>query len=354
MLNPANTLVYPARMALAHAPTPLQPLSRIARHVGFDGGLWIKRDDLTGSHLSGNKIRKLEFLVAEAKSQNADVLITCGGVQSNHCRATALLAAQLGMRCHLLLRGEEPAEKDGNVLLDCLSGASISYYPSAGFQRNLDSYFKHWQAYYAEQGLRAYGIPTGGSNGTGLWGYIAGTEELHGQCVSQGLVPSHIVTATGSGGTQAGLTLGSALTGLGCKVLGMAVCDDAAWFNRKVAEDMAEWFQQFTPLAERNLEVAGVSLSDLQAITLDNYVGPAYAVADPDVFETIQLAASLEGLVLDPVYTGKAFHGLLQELRAGSLRHARDVVFVHTGGIFGVFPQRAQFAFNNNNGETKK
>lgn len=352
MLKPANSLVYPARMTLVHAPTPLQPLSRIAKHIGYDGGLWVKRDDLTGSHLSGNKIRKLEFLVAEAKSRNADVLITCGGVQSNHCRATALLAAQLGMRCHLLLRGEEPADTDGNLLLDKLSGAAISYYPPSGFQRNIDSYFSHWQSHYAEQGLRAYGIPTGGSNGTGLWGYIAGTEELHGQCVSQGLVPSHIVTATGSGGTQAGLTLGSALTGLDAEVLGMAVCDDAAWFNRKVADDIDEWIQQFTPLAQRNLAAAGVSASDISAITLDDYVGPAYAQADPEVFETIQLAAGLEGLVLDPVYTGKAFHGLLQELRSGHLQQARDVVFVHTGGIFGVFPQRAQFAFNNNNGET--
>lgn len=351
MLNPINTPVYPARVALAHTPTPLHPLTRIAEQVGFMGGLWVKRDDLTGSHLSGNKIRKLEFLIAEARSVDADVLITCGGVQSNHCRATALLAAQLGLKCHLLLRGDEPDCADGNLLLDKLSGATISYYPSHNFQRNIGDYFDHWRAQYAAQGLKAYAIPTGGSNGTGLWGYIAGVQELHEQCLLQGLEPSHIVTATGSGGTQAGLTLGAALTGLGSDVIGMAVCDDAKWFNRKVAEDIAEWCERFPQLTEKNLASARVSLTDVQAITLDAYVGPAYAQAGPEVFDVIQLAARLEGLVLDPVYTGKAFYGLLQELQAGCLQHARDVVFVHTGGIFGVYPQRAQFAFNNNNGE---
>ena len=338
-------LSYPERLTLAQLPTPLQPMQRLARALNFKGRLWVKRDDLTGSHLSGNKIRKLEFLVAEARSQQCDVLVTCGGVQSNHCRATALLAAQEGLACHLILRGDEPDQADGNLLLDQLAGATVSFYPSHSFQDNLSGYFDTVRAHYAAQGRRAYCIPTGGSNATGLWGYIAAAQELHAQCLDLAIKPAQIITATGSGGTQAGLTLGAVLSGLETRVLGMAVCDDAAWFNAKVAQDIRDWQAQFPTLAAHNLAQAGLTVDSVQAHTCDDFIGPGYARADQDVFETIKLAARTEGFILDPVYTGKAFHGMLQQIKCGALASAEDIVFVHTGGLFGVFPQRSQFHF---------
>lgn len=338
-------IAYPQKYDFAQTPTPLQPLTRLPKALGLNTRIWIKRDDLTGSHLSGNKIRKLEFLVAEAQRQGANTLITCGGVQSNHARATALLAAQAGMKCHLLLRGEKPEQPDGNLLLDYIAGAKVSYYPSNSFEAKLPDYFNHWVSHYRSQGDSAYCIPVGGSNGTGLWGYIACADELSQQLAAQGVEPEHIVCATGSGGTQAGLTLGAALAGLESTVTGVAVCDNAAWFDRKVHEDWRIWAQQYADLAAQNCAAAGVTMSQLTVQTLDQYVGPGYARADKVVFDTIQLAARTEGFVLDPVYTGKAFHGLLQELRQGGWQGARDVVFVHTGGVFGVFPQRAHFHF---------
>ncbi|MBB3168219.1 D-cysteine desulfhydrase family protein [Simiduia aestuariiviva] len=345
MSNQPHPPVYPQRNHYALTPTPLQPLNRLKATLGLRARIWVKRDDLTGCHLSGNKIRKLEFLVAEAQAQGADTLITCGGVQSNHARATALLAAQEGMGCHLILRGDEPDQADGNLLLDHLAGAQVSFYPSHSFEANLTGYFEHWSNHYRQQGNKAYGIPTGGSNGTGLWGYIACAEELGAQLRAQGIQPSRIVCATGSGGTQAGLTLGAALCGLNAPVTGIAVCDDEAWFNRKVHEDWSSWQAQYAELALKNCSAANLQLDQLNVHTLGQYVGPGYARADQDVFETIKLLARTEGLLLDPVYTGKAFYGMLQELQRGAWQDVDDILFVHTGGLFGVFPQRQEFVF---------
>jgi D-cysteine desulfhydrase len=313
-------MAYPPRNDYAIAPTPIQRLDRLQATLGLSTRIWVKRDDLTGSHLSGNKIRKLEFLVADAQAQGATTLITCGGVQSNHARATALLAAQAGMQCHLLLRGDEPDSVDGNLLLDRLAGAQISYYPSHSFEANIASYFSHWCEHYQMQGAKAYAIPTGGSNGTGIWGYLACAEEMSGQLATLNCTPEHIVCATGSGGTQAGLTLGVALMGMRARVTGVAVCDDAAWFERKVRQDWQQWHQQYAALAAQNCSAAGVELDQLSVHTLDQYIGPGYARAGQEIFEIIKLLASTEGIILDPVYTGKAFFGMLQELRQGAWR----------------------------------
>lgn len=348
-MTSSRTLQFPPRISLAHTPTPLQPLPHLQAALSLSCRIWVKRDDLTGSHLSGNKIRKLEFLAARARAEGADTLITCGGVQSNHCRATALLAAQLGMQCHLILRGEAPDQWDGNLLLDKMAGARISYYPSHSFEAEVAGYFQHWTQHYAAQGSKAFCIPTGGSNGIGIWGYLACAQELHQQCADIALLPEQVVCATGSGGTQAGLTLGLALTGLPSQVTGMAVCDNAAWFDQKVQADIQQWHEWYPDLAQQNLAQAGIGLDAVRANTIDNYIGPGYARAGQEVFETLKLLARTEGLVLDPVYTGKAFHGLLQEVRQGRWQQARDIIFVHTGGIFGLFPQRQQFRFEQQN-----
>jgi len=326
-------LEYPRRIELARRPTPLQFLERASREWGAGHRLWVKRDDLTGCALSGNKVRKLEFITARAIDEGYDTLITCGGVQSNHCRATAIAGARLGLSVHLLLRGEEPPEKEGNLLLDHLAGAAVNCYPPRQYVREIDQLFQQWQDHYAGQGRRALAIPTGGSDGVGVWGYIAACEELAADFSSHGIERAHVVTATGSGGTQAGLTLGAALHRLPATVWGVNVCDDERYFLDKVAHDAADWRARYP----------GVPAVEPDTRVIDGYVGQGYGIASERVFQRIAELARLEGIVLDPVYTGKAFDGMLSEIGKGRFEGCRDIVFVHTGGIFGLFPQRAGF-----------
>lgn len=321
----------PPHLSLAQLPTPLQLMPRLSRELGGPR-IWIKRDDLTGTALTGNKIRKLEYLLADAQQQDANVLITCGGVQSNHCRATAILAAQLGLKAHLILRGATPPVADANLLLDQLCGASVAFYTAREYQARLPELFAHWREVLTAQGMKPYAIPTGGSNTMGLWGYVQAAQELHEQLQTLNLNPQVIVCATGSGGTQAGLTLGMGHLRPQVEVVGMAVCDSAEYFNSKVQNDIDLWANQYSPLETPRVTVR----------TNDSYIGPGYALATEDVFNTIRWAGRTEGLILDPVYTGKAFHGLVQEIRQGRYKHMDDVVFVHTGGIFGLFPYRSE------------
>jgi D-cysteine desulfhydrase len=324
-------LSYPRRISLARTPTPLQALERATARWGNGHRLWIKRDDLTGCTLSGNKVRKLEFITAHAIDEGYDTLITCGGLQSNHCRATAFAGAQLGLSVHLLLRGATPAEADGNLLLDQLAGATVSCYPKSQYVAEIDALFQHWQQHYADLGRKALIVPTGGSDGIGAWGYIAACEELRADFAACGIEQAHIVTATGSGGTQCGLTLGAALHDLPATVWGVNVCDDEQYFLDKVAADTTDWRRRYP----------GVPEVDTRTRVIDGYVGQGYGIASPQVFALIAELAALEGVVLDPVYTGKAFAGMLAEIAAGRFQGCRDIVFMHTGGIFGLFPQRA-------------
>ena len=326
-------LAYPRKIDLASTPTPLQYLERASEKWGGGHRLWVKRDDLTGCTLSGNKVRKLEFIAAHAIDNGYDTLITCGGLQSNHCRATAFAGAQLGLAVHLLLRGVQPDESEGNLFLDQLAGATINCYPTRQYVSEIDDLFRQWQAHYADRGHKALAIPTGGSDGIGVWGYIAACEELAADFACAGIEQAHIITASGSGGTQAGLTLGTALHQLPATVWGVNVCDDEQYFLDKVAADAADWRRRYP-------QVPNV---DAQPRVLDGYVGQGYGIADTEVFDLIAQLSRLEGLVLDPVYTGKAFAGMLTEIAAGRFEGCTDIVFIHTGGIFGVFPQRAGF-----------
>ena len=341
---------YPESLALAQLPTPLQPLDRLSAQ--FSGPrIWVKRDDLSDCALSGNKIRKLEFTLARALAQGCDTLITCGGVQSNHCRATAILGARLGLKVHLILRDEELRDEelrdkelgdgqstgpDGNLFLDYLAGAEISIYPKAEFQTRQRELFEHWSQYYAAQGRKPYLIPTGASDGTGIWGYIRCVEELMTDFKQAEIQPTHIIHATGSGGTQAGLSLGCALHQLDAQVLGISVCDNAAYFQRKVMADINDWQSRY--------EIPALPTS-LTIQVNDDFMGPGYSKAGPEVFTTIKKVAALEGLLLDPVYTGKAFYGMLTLIEQGYFAGASDIVFVHTGGLFGLFAQREQLSF---------
>ncbi|MDH5171920.1 MAG: D-cysteine desulfhydrase family protein [Gammaproteobacteria bacterium] len=324
---------YPRKIDLARTPTPLQFLERASTRWGCGHRLWVKRDDLTGCTLSGNKVRKLEYITAHAIDNGYDTLITCGGLQSNHCRATAFAGAQLGLAVHLLLRGEEPAEAEGNLLLDHLAGAVVSCYPKRQYVAEIDELFRHWEHHYASLGRKALAIPTGGSDGIGAWGYVAACEELAADFAANHIEQAHIVTASGSGGTQAGLTLGAALHRLPATVWGVNVCDDEQYFLDKIAADAADWHRRYPQ----------VPPVEILPRVIDGYVGQGYGIADAAVFSLIAELAALEGVVLDPVYTGKAFKGMLAEIAAGRFEGTRDLVFMHTGGIFGLFPQRGGF-----------
>lgn len=326
-------LRFPQRLSLARLPTPLHPLDRLSATIGGPR-IWVKRDDLSDCAVSGNKVRKLEFTLAQALEEGADTLLSCGGLQSNHCRATALLGARLGLKVHLLLRGEQPTDTpDGNLFLDHLAGATVHACPVAQYQRERDALLQVHMARLRAAGRRPFLIPTGASDEIGVWGYVAASGELAMDFAANAIAPRHLVVATGSGGTQAGLTAGLRAFGLPCEVLGVAVCDDAAWFRNKVHADLVAWKERYG---------VAMDLGQLNIRVSEDYIGAGYGRASAAVFATIAQAARLEGLVLDPVYTGKAFHGMLEEIRAGRLCEADDIVFVHTGGIFGLFAQRAE------------
>ncbi len=324
---------YPNKISLANIPTPLTPLDRLSEKYGGPR-IWLKRDDLTGSTLSGNKVRKLEYVIAEALDTGADSLITCGGLQSNHCRATAMVGAQLGLDVHLLLREGGSSVIDGNLLMDHLAGAKIDRIDRKTYFSSLSKIFKEKQNQLINAGKTPYLIPTGASDEVGIWGYISCVSELIENFQNNHINPDLIVCATGSGGTQAGLTLGASLYNLKAQVLSYAVCDNAEYFASRVKDDV-----------NRCLERYGVNwdVNRLSINTNDSYIGPGYAKGYPELFSTIQEVCRLEGVLLDPVYTGKAFHGLLTDIKLGKFSDLKDVIFIHTGGIFGVFPYRSQF-----------
>ena len=321
------TLTLPRRLSLGQLPTPLHRLYRAEKRWGKGHRLWIKRDDLTGCLLTGNKVRKLEFIAAHAIDNDFDTLLTCGAVQSNHCRATAFVGAQLGLAVHLVLAGPPDESSKGNFFLDKLSGAEISHYGKSEYKKNLNSILLEWQEHYAAKGSKALIIPTGGSDGLGIWGYIAAAQEISQDLKRENISESHVICATGSGGTQAGLSIGAEICDLPALIWGVNVSDNADYFIRKIKRD-------FNDLKSRS---SGFDNIKLEARVLDGYVGEGYGKAGPIIYELISELASLEGIILDPVYTGKAFHGMIAEIAKGTFSEAKDIIFVHTGGIFGLF-----------------
>lgn len=325
----------PPRIRLAQLPTPLVCMERLSRELGGPK-IWLKRDDLTESAASGNKLRKLEYSIGEALSQDASVLITAGGVQSNHCRATAIMAARLGLKSHLVLRGKPPSSLDGNLLLDTLAGAEISFATRDEFQ-NLDDQFLHIADEYRSKGEIPFIIPIGASDEVGLWGYIECARELKIDFSRQAINPGYVISAAGSGGTLGGLILGKHLHGLDTNIVAFNVCDDEAWFKQKISMDIERWQQRYESIIQK------IPVNELAINIIDGYVGPGYARADQHVYDTIKRVARTEGIFFDPVYTGKAFDAMLQEYAAGRFNDTGDIVFIHTGGIYGLFPEREQF-----------
>lgn len=323
-------MIIPPRLTLARLPTPLVPLDRLTTQEGGPR-IWLKRDDTTDTTASGNKLRKLEFSVAQALAEGADVLITCGGVQSNHCRATAVVASQMGLACHLILRGRPDSPSDGNLLLDRLLGAEIRFITAAEWA-DIDAIVADLEAELRVQGRHPFFIPTGASDEIGLWGYITASEELAADFASHNIQPGYVISAAGSGGTLGGLILGRHIHSLDTRMVAFNVCDDEAYFVNKIRDDMTRWQARYDHTIGDALPIE----------VIDGYVGPGYGKADEHVFDTIRMLARTEGVIFDPVYTGKAFDALLTEIRAGRFNDTDDIVFIHTGGIFGLFPQRNQ------------
>ncbi|GAB4464383.1 MAG: D-cysteine desulfhydrase [Anaerolineae bacterium] len=307
------------RLRFAHLPTPIERLPRLSAQLGVE--LYVKRDDQTGLATGGNKTRKLEFLVAEALAQGADTLITGGATQSNHCRQTAAAAARHGMRCVLVLGGHAPAQLDGNNLLSTLLGAELRWCGNRARDDVMQATLEEKQASHAP-----YLIPYGGSNPTGATGYVAAVEELAAQLESGAAGVDRfdtIVFASSSGGTQAGLALGVAALGLPTRVLGVSVDEQADVLKARVA-DLANQTSARLGLSQR------LSPDDIDVDA--GYLGGGYAVVGEPEREALRLVARTEGLLLDPVYTGRAFAGLLDRVRRGLHRPGERILFWHTGG----------------------
>ena len=317
------------RVPLAHLPTPLEPLPRLSEHLGGPE-IWVKRDDCTGLATGGNKTRKLEFSMGEALEQGATTIVTVGAVQSNHVRQTAAAACRLGMDCEILLehRIADPGDlyrNSGNVLLDRLFGATLHEYPKgADFDTAMAAIADEVRA----RGGVPYVIPGGASNRVGALGYVGCAEELLRQSSEQGIAFDHLVTASGSAGTHAGLAVGLRASGSGVPVLGIgvgALHDEQVRRVVDLAVDTADY------IGKPGCVTAGDIVVDC------NYIGPGYGQPTDAMNEAVVMLARLEGLLFDPVYTGKALAGMIDYVREGRFDASQKIVFLHTGGAVGLF-----------------
>jgi D-cysteine desulfhydrase family pyridoxal phosphate-dependent enzyme len=312
------------RIRFAHLPTPIEPMPRLEKALNGPH-LLVKRDDQTGLAFGGNKTRKLEFLVAEAQTAGADTLFTAGALQSNHCRQTAAAAAKFGFDCTLVLVGAPPVQASANLLLDQLFGAKIVWTEKSQREASLNAAFEKALA----QGHKPYLVPYGGSNSTGALGYAFAMEEFVGQAVPA----EWIVFASSSGGTQAGLVLGARLFNYPGRVLGISVDEPQADLQARVAKLASETSGRMGPQIEFAPEHVLVNA---------DYAAPGYGILTNAEREAIQLFARHEGLLLDPVYTGRAAAGLIDLIRKGFFKKEETVLFWHTGGQPALFAEKYQ------------
>jgi D-cysteine desulfhydrase len=328
-----NISRFPHRHYTA-GPTPLECLDRFSRALGAEGPtVWIKRDDQLGLTGHGNKTRKLEFLVAEALAQGADTLITCGGVQSNHCRLTLAAAVREGLHCRLVLAESTPGayrpDGGGNVLLYHLLGAEQIL--TVPWGTDLQEATKEAAKAALAEGRKPYVIPLGGSNPLGALGYIACAEEI----LAQDSDFHHIVLPVGSSGTLAGLLLGLRSHGSPIPVTGMSVLnrrDKAEAITWSLVQETAAFLDMASPVAREDV------------VCLDDYLGEGYTLPTAGMIEAVRLLARTEGLLLDPTYTGKAMAGLIDGIRKGQFRKGQNVLFLHTGGTPGLYAHPEFFA----------
>lgn len=309
---------YPQHVKIAHLPTPIERLDRLSKHLGGPQIL-IKRDDLTGLATGGNKTRKLEFLVAEAIAKGCDHLITTGAPQSNHCRQTAAAAAQFGLGCSLVLRGEEPDHITGNLLLSNLLGAH-TYFAS---KEDSSALIGEVTAELRAMGRTPYVIPLGGSNVVGATGYVKAMRELVGQLHDERSNVDFIVFPSSSGGTQAGMVLGAQIYGFHGQLFGISIDHPADALRTQVAA--------LATATATHLGLEPLPIVD-KVVVNDDYLGQGYAMVGELEREAIRLVAQREGILLDPVYTARAMGGLVDLIRWGAFTRGQTVLFWHTGG----------------------
>lgn len=340
-INPANNpwLSSIPRERFAHLPTPLEPLVHLTEDLGGPR-IWIKRDDCTGLAFGGNKARKLEYLVGHALSRGSNVIITSGAWQSNHVRLTAAVAAKFGMRCHVVLSPPNPESSEiglddqcGNLLLVKLLNAETHYVPDDGVAT--DDCVRELSEREMADGYTPYVVPIGGSNAIGAAGYIGCANEIVVQASEQDFAPTHLVLATGSGGTHAGLLAGVAQAAIRTDVIGISVSESAEVKKSKIRVVLDE--------LDQCMGRDGSLISAEKIHVKDSYVGRGYALAGEDVLSVIRLVARREGILLDPVYTGKAMVGLIDLIRAGNFKSSDNVVFLHSGGTPAIFNYGSAF-----------
>jgi len=325
------------RIRLGHFPTPLEFMPNLTRVLGGPN-LYIKRDDCTGLATGGNKTRKLEFLVAQALEQGADTLITQGAVQSNHARQTVAAAARVGLQAKILLEervsnASDDYNESGNVMLDRLLGGEIVSRLPAG--TDMQAAMEEYAAQLRADGRKPYVIPGGGSNPVGALGYVGCAQELLNQSFETGLRIDHVVHATGSTGTQAGLVVGLRASNSGIPVYGVSVRAPKARQEENV------WKLVQATVDYMGLPAGSVERADVVADS--DYVGDGYGVPTDSMIEAVRLVAQHEAILLDPVYSGKGMAGLIALIRAGRFKRDENVVFVHTGGSVGLYGYRELF-----------
>lgn len=316
------------RIRFAHLPTPVEPLSRLSMILGGPK-IYIKRDDQTGLAFGGNKSRKLEFLIPEAIADGAKTLITTGAAQSNHCRQTAAAAAKFGFNCTLVLVGENPSYSSGNLILDELFGADLVWTNLSDREETLRNTFNDaWQS-----GKRPYLIPYGGSSPTGAASYAFAIKELLDQVQTQAEIPipDWIIFASSSGGTQAGMVAGARLFGYRGNILGISVDEDEQSLQRKIVNLATEVIDL--------LDEPG-KFDPKDVLVNSNYTGMGYGILGDQEKESIRLFAQTEGVLVDPVYTGRAAAGLIDLVRQSSFSKEDSVLFWHTGGTPALFAER--------------
>lgn len=328
-------LNIPDRIKLANLPTKIEKLERLSAQLGGPD-IYIKRDDYTGSELSGNKIRKLEFSLKQARDLGCDYLITCGGIQSNHARATAVAGIKLGMKSCLVLRGKPDSETDGNLFIDRLMDADVRFISSSDYRDRRMEIMESIKRELELKGFKPYIIPEGASNGIGAFGYYNAMFEIASQEKEMGVKFDAVCIAVGSGGTYAGLLLGNKVLNNDAKIYGVNVSDNEEYFKNRI-HDILEASNSY-------LDIKYEFQKD-EINIIDGYVGRGYALSRPEEIEFIRDFAKLEGIILDPVYTGKAMYGLVNEIKKGRLREHKNVLFIHTGGLLGLFPQKDLFSF---------
>jgi D-cysteine desulfhydrase family pyridoxal phosphate-dependent enzyme len=316
----------PPRFPLALLPTPLVEAPRLSQALGGPR-IFIKRDDLTGFGFGGNKVRGLEFYLAEALAQNAEVIVTGAGPQSNHIRATAAAARVAGLDIIAVMHDSRPPNAQGNLLLDDLLGVQLRFtnHPDRTL---VDAEINHVADELRRAGRRPYVIPRGGASALGALGYVEAVREINAQLETLNVHPGWLVLGTGACGTQAGLIAGAKMHGASYRVLGITV-----------SRPVAECVERITRISREAAQLAGreIEVRPEEALVRDGFIGPGYGIPTPEGIDAIRLAARTEGIFFDPTYTGKAMAGLSAEIRSGRIGKDETVVFLHTGGEPGLF-----------------